>query len=162
MRSLQDMGFINSNVFSIYTDTNKGNTSHITLGGYDDQGLVSGDKFTYIQTKDNTTWGLRFESVTITEMDIDTIDFTDKIVELNPAYQYIFLPKMDFVELGLKLNKRLNTLKFPGNACKVGTWINDEFECKIDKSCTELMKDFPSLTFKLDVYHKPEIEGEEK
>ena len=63
MSLLKKNGYIEHNVFSIYTSTQKGKSSHIILGGIDNNGIKEGETMSYVKTVNNTIWSVQFEKV---------------------------------------------------------------------------------------------------
>ena len=64
---LKKNGQISHNMFSIYTSMNPGNSTHLILGGIDENGIKEGEKLKYIKTMNQNSWALPFEKISMFE-----------------------------------------------------------------------------------------------
>lgn len=78
-------------VFALYTSVSQEQTSTMKFGSYDPSGIKEGEKLTYIQTKNSTSWGLSANYFIVFDHTIWT-DNTPKTALIEPQLPYMYLP----------------------------------------------------------------------
>lgn len=96
---LKKRGYIDHMMFSVYLSLAQGNTTHLKIGSYDEEGIEGGlENMHFLDTASDDEWMIKMDTVKIGEdmVDID-IDFADpRFIIFELAYPYIYIPMTDF------------------------------------------------------------------
>jgi len=87
----KESGKIDHMVFALYTNLDKIVKSNIKFGSYDQSGIKSGGKLTYIKTKSPSTWELLGYNIVV-HWDVVRLGPESKVVIIEPQIPYMYIP----------------------------------------------------------------------
>lgn len=136
---MKSANYIDHLIFSIFLKFgNDGEeaTSHIKLGGFDQDSRVlrKGQSMTYLKTESTSEWQLSISNVTIGDQDVlnnmtfINDSFTGVSLQLYPNLPFIYIPPEDFTSLAKSLKKIYNET------------VCDGFKCVFKKACREVFQ----------------------
>ena len=100
----------------------RGNSSVIKFGGWDQSALKPGTQLTVLKTKDEKSWTLSASEFLYNGTSL--ITGIDKRIDLNPHLPYLYIPDADWTHFAFTINSLYATAQYPidcnygGNYCR--------------------------------------------
>lgn len=96
----------------------KGITSYLKFGDWDQEGLLKGSRLNMFTTIEPTSWYLKSNSFFLGQESF--MEDTNKLIDLNPHLPYLYIPDNDWRLFAYKLENKFLYVDctFKNNYCK--------------------------------------------
>jgi len=98
---------IDHQVVMVNAMNQRGNSSIIKFGGWDQSALKPGSSLTVLKTKDEKSWTLSASEFLYNGTNL--ITGIDKRIDLNPHLPYLYIPDADWTHFAFTINSQYAT-----------------------------------------------------